>query len=578
MPDLSQFIDPAVYQRIQQQAGGGDPNTPPQLAPQQPDVSQGGLPPAIQLGLLQQQQQDQPAAPQSPMATVPDEMEKLIESATKERTFAQTMLKGMLDNLQHPLQDPNAPKGMAGRALYNVLNGILSRVGYGRGAEYQIQQQQHQRQQQETAIQAMAQLLSSTNQQQMAAYQMANMQRLYAMMGISQQRANAATTNANANVTRTGLAQELAPFREQQMTANTAAAQSMPAYREALGNLANVRAQMLPMQLPPAQVQMVDAAQQEAKRIGMDPSQVKNMLQLPLDSRQNALLRFNAAYRAQHEFPDVAANRMASLVQKNLAITKLRAEADPNIAIPRGVELLTQDPNTWFQLQKTPFGPQVAQEFTKQYGVGVPQNKVTTAQQESLKVSDLSLRHIDIIRGLLADPGVRAAVGPVLGRVQSLEQFVGTPLTSTDPQVSQKLATLRGTMTPLVFQEMRQLVGARMAQQYMQEFKKTTPQWIMDPATILEGALKAVEQNANNNISSIRDSVYKAGPISPLKTGQVYPPGRGAPLPPNSLPVMPPKVTPPNTPPATPTVTKTFYDKNRVPHDFNLVNGQWQPK
>lgn len=167
-------------------------------------------------------------------------------------------------------------------------------------------------------------------------------------------------------------------------------------------------------------------------------------------------------------------------------------------AVNSWVSSMKGDPDTW---KDVPPGLKtaVSTQWQKETGLPVPRQLPADVKSRE-EASQQSLAHIQNVRQLLNDPDLKGAVGPVLGRLGTMEQNVGDTFFKTGVQ-AQKEQQLRTALSYLFGQEGRALFGGRPPEKLMKELHKSSANPNMSLNMML-GALDGAEGSARRTIST----------------------------------------------------------------------------
>lgn len=162
---------------------------------------------------------------------------------------------------------------------------------------------------------------------------------------------------------------------------------------------------------------------------------------------------------------------------------------DP-VAIESYVRQMKENPDIYHEIGNPDLKNNVAMAWEKSTGLPVPR-KISTQAQDSERMSQLAIAHIGKIREILADPEIQKNIGPIAGRMGTLEQNVGDTFFKTGPQAA-KEQELRTRLRYLLFQEGKALLGGRPAAVLIKELEQASanPKMSMD---IMAGALNGAE-------------------------------------------------------------------------------------
>lgn len=161
---------------------------------------------------------------------------------------------------------------------------------------------------------------------------------------------------------------------------------------------------------------------------------------------------------------------------------------------PAGIESyvrqMKENPDIFHEIGNPDLKNNVAMAWEKSTGLPVPR-KIPTQAQDSERMSQLAIAHIGKIRELLADPEIQKNIGPIAGRMGTLEQNVGDTFFKTGPQ-AQKEQELRTRLRYLLFQEGKALLGGRPAERLIRELEVSSAN-PKQSLSIMTGALDGAE-------------------------------------------------------------------------------------
>lgn len=137
----------------------------------------------------------------------------------------------------------------------------------------------------------------------------------------------------------------------------------------------------------------------------------------------------------------------------------------------------------------------VGQGFTQ--GTGLP---LPTPLGESAKTQETAARNAldgaSFITEVMKNPEIRKQLGPIMGRLQNVEQSIGAAV-GLSPEATKLAQELRTRMRYFVFQEGKAVLGGRLPQQLMKQLEESSSSVKMEPA-MLEGALSGAVGNARS--------------------------------------------------------------------------------
>ena len=137
------------------------------------------------------------------------------------------------------------------------------------------------------------------------------------------------------------------------------------------------------------------------------------------------------------------------------------------------------------------------QVFTDKYKLPFPTPLAGAAKQQETAAQN-TLRDVDWIRNALKNPNIANNIGPILGRLQNVEQATGeaTGLTGADAQMAQEFRTRMRMMLANEAGAMHARINPKM----MDSLAKGSGSITMGPE-MLSGALSGVEGSVNNTLT-----------------------------------------------------------------------------
>lgn len=263
-----------------------------------------------------------------------------------------------------------------------------------------------------------------------------------------------------------------------------------------------------PPKLNDAQTKAIDAARIIAKKYGVpfDPS--KNPGNPSAQIPDKYLEEMRAQEKRLSENPELTASLlgMRSAMEGIRALTaqatQQRVQEFNATHSPQAIDALGRmvlsNPDTFHELNDTGVKSLVSQWLMKQ-GLPAPRKLDMTTQQGESN-AHVALGSIAKVKEMLDDPVIKKNIGPILGRLGSLEQGMGDTIHGLSDADLQKVQDFRTSLNYLFFQEGKALFGGRPPQKLMEEFKKTSanPNMVMP---ILQGSLNAAERAANQRVN-----------------------------------------------------------------------------
>ncbi len=532
-------------------------------------------------------------APEDPMTAIPGEMLKMVRESQKRSAWAESLLRGWLEDSTKPYQDPNAPKGTAGRAVYNILTGFFGGIP---GMKRRMLDEQQARQWQQTRIQEAQQYVQNAHAQQSNLGQMMSALAMQARIAAMERRNDIIEKHNDvvdpARVTHMGAqsTRDLASASAQQFgVTNPKVGGGMLDMAQTQATGAPVWTVAPPLSRQPVGPQMMAASVDKVMReaVARDPSipynpqnPPKSLLDLPNPAlRQQAILDYNRNFH--YELPDIAQQRALNNARMSMVITDMKTG---RVNLPQIVEQAAMNPEIIAEpaFQSALKDMKVAGQFSLAWnnltGLPMPRKVNQTAIPEG--VAGLSLYHIRHIEDLMKDPRLASKIGPITGRLENLGMRIGTDILGGDPELVAKAQDLRTSLQYVFMREGKAVLSGRPAERLMEELKDVSARGQMDPA-LLSAALGAAKQASQAVISEATDYRFGTGAHNTNRI-PTYGPGSSAPLPPTGASPMQPgrsnfgAANRPGGLGANRT-RKTFYDRTGKPTDFELVGGQWQP-
>jgi len=168
----------------------------------------------------------------------------------------------------------------------------------------------------------------------------------------------------------------------------------------------------------------------------------------------------------------------------------------------------------------------VGQAFSKKTGLPLPTALSGQTQQQETAARN-ALDSISAVQQILKNPNIQKQLGPIMGRLQNVEERVGTA-TGLSPEDERQAQELRTRMRYLVFQEGRAVLGGRLPTQLMTQLEASSPNVKMDP-NMLAGSMDAVGKNAESIMDNADRQRFggKMRPRSMRQTGPSLPQGGG---------------------------------------------------
>lgn len=164
-------------------------------------------------------------------------------------------------------------------------------------------------------------------------------------------------------------------------------------------------------------------------------------------------------------------------------------------------------------LSKIPAGmyPRVQALMQSKHGMPLPVPLEGTAKQQE-SAGNRTLADITWIRGALQNPNIAKNIGPILGRLQNVEQATGeaTGLTGADAAMAQEFRT---RMRNMLADEAGALYR-RVNPKVLDDLAKSSGNITMG-SDMLSGALNGVEETVKNNLNSYEQQRWGAGKMRP---------------------------------------------------------------
>ena len=262
--------------------------------------------------------------------------------------------------------------------------------------------------------------------------------------------------------------------------------------------------------------------------------------QTPLEVRQRALTAEQqqtaaqaAATLAQTTTRDTLANKRD---QERIAAENRRIQIDQQKAdaeygpgtIGAAVSQIYANPDSVDKFLTPSNAGAIAQAFNDKYHLPLPTPlKGTSLDQET--ASKNTLADIDWIRNALKNPNIAKNIGPILGRLQNVEQATGAAvLTGADAEQAQELRSRMRTMLANEAAAMH----ARINPNTLNDLANSSGRVNMD-AKMLSGALDGVEGFAANKLNGAERQRF-GGQMRPPEARGIAPPPAALPPPPKS--------------------------------------------
>lgn len=168
------------------------------------------------------------------------------------------------------------------------------------------------------------------------------------------------------------------------------------------------------------------------------------------------------------------------------------------------VQQLQQNPDSVKELPAE-LRSSVGKKFTSVTGLPLPTPANAQAQQTETAARN-ALDGASFIQEALKNPEIRANLGPIMGRLGSAEQALGSA-PNLSPEAAQLAQELRTRMRYFVFQEGKAILGGRLPQQLMQQLESSSANPHMDP-DVLTGALNGAIGNAKTVMDNVDASRF----------------------------------------------------------------------
>jgi hypothetical protein len=177
------------------------------------------------------------------------------------------------------------------------------------------------------------------------------------------------------------------------------------------------------------------------------------------------------------------------------------------------LESVKRDPDSYFSLSPE-MKVGVARDLVSQ-GLNVPVQIPGDLKTRAVSAG-LTLKAIERVKDLLADPDIKNSIGPIAGRLGNIEQNVGdTFFGESDPR-ARKEQELRTQLAYLKFQESKGLFGGRPAAQLLTALSSTTANTHMT-SNLINGSLDAMTDTMKRVGQEARD--YSGGGAAGGVTG-----------------------------------------------------------
>ncbi len=202
----------------------------------------------------------------------------------------------------------------------------------------------------------------------------------------------------------------------------------------------------------------------------------------------------------QFEREQTTRNGNLAVAQGDLALktAKQNAEIGPESA-QTWVDVLKKNPDAEKEIPPA-LRNKVATLFHTQTGLPMPTAAAATSQASEIANRN-ALDNAEFIQKAIQNPEIQKRLGPILGRLGTFEQSLGTATAGLSPEAAKLAQELRTRMRYFVFQEGRGILGGRMPQQLMQALETSSANVHMDEPTLtgaLKGAVGAALANADN--------------------------------------------------------------------------------
>lgn len=208
----------------------------------------------------------------------------------------------------------------------------------------------------------------------------------------------------------------------------------------------------------------------------------------------------NAAMEANQKLQQTIARGHLAVSQADLALKQKQNEQEyGKDTADYWAHQLLDNPDS---IQELPakMRTSVGEKF-KQISGGKPlPTKLTGQPLQAENASRNALDNIDFIREALKNPEIKQRIGPILGRLGSAEQTVGSAV-GLSPEAEQLAQELRTRMRYFVFQEGKSVLGGRLPTQLVKDLEGSSANVHMDPNTLL-GALKGAEGSAMSTLDN----------------------------------------------------------------------------
>lgn len=186
-------------------------------------------------------------------------------------------------------------------------------------------------------------------------------------------------------------------------------------------------------------------------------------------------------------------------INKKKAEKEFRETSTPPELIDKAKEMAATNPAAfmdWMKLQNKTDQSNISRQVPMENLITDPQGRI------SVRNATGALNQVDNVRSMLATPFIRDNIGAIAGRIKEGESALGGDTIGKTPEERTAEQRFLSDLNQLLVWETRTAAGGtRPAHQLFALMKQTSPRASMGPDQI-EGALQAVEDNANTAISA----------------------------------------------------------------------------